>query len=45
MTCAGEEFKGNRTVLGRIPFFAAALAGGFREGEAARVDVGEAAAR
>ena len=30
VTCAGEELKGNRCILSRVPFFAAALDGRFR---------------
>ena len=38
------QFKGSRLILGRIPFFAAALSSGFREGETAQVEVREARA-
>ena len=44
VVCDGEEFKGNRSILGRVPFFEAALAGRFREGEQARVEIRDACA-
>jgi hypothetical protein len=41
VVCAGEELKGNRCVLDRVPFFEAALAGGFREGAEARLEIND----
>ena len=42
VVCAGEDFKGCRSVLSRVPFFRAALGAGFREGEAARLEIKDA---
>ena len=42
--CAGEEFKGMRNILSRVPFFRAALCDGFRESDAARVEICETTA-
>jgi hypothetical protein len=42
VVCAGEDFKGNSVILTRVPFFEAALADGFQEGAAARVEIREA---
>jgi len=42
VTCAGEEFKGIRHILNRVPFFEAALTGRFEEGKAQRVEIHDA---
>merc|ERR1719171_1332662 len=42
IVCEGHEFKGTRSILSRVPFFEAALAGGFQEGGAARVEIRDA---
>ena len=42
VVCAGEEFRGTLSILRRVPFFDAALAPGFSEGAAGRLEVADA---
>ena len=40
VVCADQEFKGNSSVLSRVPFFKAALSNGFAESDAKRIPIG-----
>ena len=44
VVCAGQEFKGSRNILRRVPFFDAALCGSFQEGATHRVEIHDSSA-